>query len=281
MDMTITWKEKVHPAFGRSLYVDNGVVELVIPLTYGIRIGHFSFIGEENVFYEQPSDMKELTTEDGWRLRGGQRLWLAPEDMDTYCPDNEPITYDIQGGEILLTQPIDARLGVIKSVCISFGEDATVHLTHRIVNCNSHAITRALWPISVMAPGGTEHIPLGRYESGFRPTHRISCWHYTCLGDERATYEDEQIIIQQLPIERCYKIGVGHPAGPVQYQNKGIVFEKSYELIKDAVYPDGDVSYETYFCRQMAELEILSPLYTVAPGESAEHQETWKLYRAD
>ncbi len=273
------FQEGVHPAFGRSIFADNGVVQLVIPLEYGIRIAHFSFLGEENVFYEQPSDMKELSTEDGWRIRGGHRLWLAPENSDTYCPDNAPISYEVQDEKIVLTQEIDAWLGVRKSMCISFGADASVSITHKIVNCNPHDITRSLWAISVMAPGGTEYIPLGERKSSASPFHHISWWYHTCLGDERADYEEERIVIRHLPIDKRYKIGVDHPAEPIRYINKGVVFEKSYDFKKDAVYPDGNVSYETFFCRHMTEIESLSPLYTIAPTESAEHTETWKLYR--
>ena len=109
--------------------------------------------------------------------------------------------------------------------------------------------------------------------------HRISWWDHTCLGDERATYEKEQITLRHLPIDKRYKIGVGHPAGPVRYENKGGAFEKQYDLVSNGVYPDGDVSFETFFCRHMAEVESVSPLYTLAPGAQAEHRETWKLYK--
>ena len=277
--MLMKWVEHIHSEFGRSLYADNGVVQLIIPLEYGIRIGHFSYIGEENVFYVQPKNMKALTTEDGWRIRGGHRLWVAPENEDTYCPDNAPIAYEIQDEEIILTQGIDARLGVKKSIQLSFGEEASVHLTHKIENCGEEAITRSLWAVSVMAPGGTEYIPLGQREGGMSHWHRISWWDHTCLGDERVTYEQDMIKIQHLPIDKRYKIGVGHPSEPVRYVNKQVVFEKNYNFSSDAVYPDGDVSFETFFCLHMAEIESLSPLYTIAPGESAEHKETWKLYR--
>ena len=111
--------------------------------------------------------------------------------------------------------------------------------------------------------------------------NRVSWWDHTSLGDERATYEKEQIIIRHLPIDKPYKIGVGCPKGPVRYINGSVIFEKSYDFKNDVTYPDGDVSFETFFCRHMAEIESLSPLYTVAPGESAEHQETWKLYRVE
>lgn len=277
----MNWEEKIHPAFGRSLYVDNGTIVLVIPLEYGIRIAHFSFVGGENVFYEQPNDMKELTTEDGWRLRGGHRLWLAPENEDTYCPDNAPISYEVQDDTVILTQEIDTRLGVVKSLRICFGEDASVCVTHRIENRNPHTLTRSLWAISVMAAGGVEEIPLGHREGGMSHWHRVSWWDHTCLGDERATYEKERIVIRHLPIDKRYKIGVGHPAGAVRYRNCGVVFEKTYDFKEKAAYPDGDVSFETFFCRHMAEIESMSPLYTVAPGESAEHTEIWKLFRAE
>ena len=274
----MNWEEKLHPRFGRSLYADNGTAQLIIPLEYGIRIGHFSLMGEENVFYEQPKDMKELTTEDGWRIRGGHRLWLAPEARDTYLPDNAPVSYEIQGETILLTQTV-APNGTQKSVEISFGDGATVHITHRIKNCTAQSITRSVWAVSVLAPGGEESIPLGYREGGMSHWQRISWWDHTCLGDERVTYEKEMIKIRHLPIDKRYKIGVGHPAGPVHYENKGIVFEKSYDFKSDMTYPDGDVSFETFFCRHMAEIESLSPLYTIAPDTYAEHKETWKLYR--
>ncbi len=259
--------------------MDNGVVEIIIPLEYGIRIGHFSYIGEENVFYEQPKEMQELTTEEGWRIRGGHRLWLAPEDWDTYCPDNVPIFFEIQGEEIVLSQEKDERLGIKKSMRISFGKDSDVYVTHKIKNCNTQAITRSLWAISVMAPGGMEYIPLGQREGGMSHWRRISWWDHTCLSDERVTYEKNMIKIQHLPIDKRYKIGVGHPTEPVRYVNRGVVFEKNYDFIPDALYPDGDVSFETFFCIHMAEIESLSPFYTIEPGACAEHKETWKLYR--
>ena len=41
---------KTHPVHGECLYVDNGVIEIGVPLTFGIRVAHFSFVGEDNVF---------------------------------------------------------------------------------------------------------------------------------------------------------------------------------------------------------------------------------------
>ena len=275
----MTSKEINHPKFGRSLYAENGVVEIIVPLEYGIRISHFSYLGEENVFFEQPDEMKDLTTEDGWRIHGGHRLWLAPEDDDVYFPDEDPISYEVCGESIMITQPIDGRLGVRKSMVVTFGEKAEVVVTHKITNCNQEPIHRSLWALSVMPPGGTEYIPLGQRKEEWSHWKRISWWDTTCLGDARATYEKDHILLQHMPIHDTFKIGVGHPDGPVRYTNNGVVFEKDYDLMPEMQYPDGDVSFETYLCEHMTEIETLSPLYSIAPGEEAQHRETWRLYR--
>mgnify|MGYP003412693053 CR=1 FL=1 len=37
------------------------------------------------------------------------------------------------------------------------------------------------------------------------------------------------------------------------------------------------MSYETYLCDQMVEIESLSVLYDVKPGQTIGHTEVWKL----
>lgn len=273
------WREDTHEEYGRSLYVDNGVVEMIIPLDYGIRIRHFGFLDEENIFYCQPKNMTELTTEAGWRLYGGHRLWLAPEQEDTYCPDNHPIHYSVLDNEVVLEQSVDEWSKVKKSIRICFQEDACVKVVHRIENCSDDPIERSLWCVSVVAPGGTEYISLGEQEKSMSHSNRISWWHHTSLGDVRATYKKNEIQIQHMPIDERYKIGIAHPVTPVRYVNNGVIFEKDYDVKLDMVYPDGNVSFETFFCRHMAEIESLSPLHTLSPGESVEHTEVWRLKR--
>ena len=107
-----------HHVHGECIYIDNGKVEIGVPLGFGIRIAHFSFVGEDNVFYVQPKESTAFMTEDGWRLRGGHRLWLAPESERDYYADNSPIEYGISGDTLRLTQKNDPLLRVIKSIDI-------------------------------------------------------------------------------------------------------------------------------------------------------------------
>ena len=110
---------KTHPVHGKCLFIDNGYLEVGIALEFGIRIVHFSFLDGENVFYEQPLDSHAFETPEGWRLRGGHRLWLTPEDKNTYFPDNLPVDHELGNNSVLITQSEDAWLGLLKSVEIT------------------------------------------------------------------------------------------------------------------------------------------------------------------
>lgn len=280
-DMAMRWEKQTHPHFGECLYITNEIVELIAPLSYGIRIGHFALFGGENVFYEQPKNMTDLTTPEGWRLRGGHRLWVAPESNLTYYPDNAPIHYEICGDSIVLTQQEDPWLQVKKSIQISFGTDASVQINHCIENTGAEDKNCSLWAVSAMAPGGVQHIPLKTYDGGAMPRHWISMWSYTDLGDHRAKYSRDEILLTHEPIEQRYKIGVDRPNGPVRYENKGVAFEKEFPVSEGDTYPDKDVSYETFMCKHMVEIESLSPLVRIPADQKQYHSEVWRLTKLD
>lgn len=266
-----------HPVHGECLYVDNGVIEIGVPLSFGIRITHFSFVGEENVFFVQPKEMKTFTAENGWRIRGGHRLWLAPEGEFDYYADNEPIDYETHGDTVVLTQRNDPLLSVIKSMEITLKEN-TFSITHRVINTGKRKKI-ALWALTVMKSGGVLTVPLPEREGGFDPLVHISAWDYTDLSDERIKFGKKEIKIYQRAGKRNLKIGVGHPAGAVSYENENTVFKKYIPLYTDKEYADGGVSFETFVSDYMTEIEGLSPLITLLPDKAATYTEIWELCR--
>lgn len=267
-----------HPVHGECLYADNGVIEIGIPLSFGIRVAHLSFLGEENVFFVHPNEMTDFSLPSGWRVRGGHRMWLAPESPDDYYPDNDPIEYEVRGNTVRLTQKIDPLLAVKKSMDITLkGNRVTV--VHRILNTGDKRKRVALWGISSMKAGGVITVPLKTREGGYDPNLHISAWDYTNLSDDRLSFSREQIQMVQRPSDRKLKIGVGHPAGPVTYQNANTVFTKIIPFYPDKTYPDGGVSFEGFVSDYMTEVEGLSPLKTVSPGKTATYTEIWELHR--
>ena len=275
----MNWQIREHALFGKSLFLTNGTVEVGIPLEYGLRIGHFSFCGGRNVFFEQPKDMTDLTTEAGWRVWGGHRLWLAPESEKVYCPDNEPIYYEICENGVVISQREDPWLRVKKSMRIEFCDDAELDVVNRVENSGEETLHCSLWAISAMVPGGTEEISFALRNGGMDHWHRLSMWDYTSLGDSRAEYRRDGIRLTHRPLEEKYKIGVGHPCGPVRYANNGVTFVKKFPVDTTKEYPDGNVSFETFMCKHMVEIESLSPLGRIEPGAAMEHTEHWYLLK--
>lgn len=269
--------EREHEILGRLLCAEQGEITVGVALEFGIRISYLSFDGSENLFFEQPKEMTDLSTSDGWRVRGGHRLWVAPEGPHDYYPDNEPISAEILENGLLVRQKNDPRLRGEREIEIHFLSENTLEILHRVKNTDTDARRFSLWGVTSMAPGGTEYIPMAVRDGGSDPNHVFTTWDYTSLGDERATYARDLITLDHCATGKKYKIGVGHPEGSVRYVNRGVVFEKLMDVKAGAEYPDGGVSFETFLCDHMVEIETLSPMMDVGAGETATYSEFWKL----
>lgn len=267
---------KTHPVHGKCLFIDNGYLEVGIALEFGIRIVHFSFLDGENVFYEQPADSHAFETPEGWRLRGGHRLWLTPEDKNTYFPDNLPVDHELGNNSVLITQSEDSWLGLLKSVEITL-HPKCAEVKHIIKNTSKSPRTTSLWGVSVMKPGGVEKIPLPTVPEGGEPLFNLAMWGHSSLADERITFGKENLTLTWQDLEKSLKIGIAHPTADVCYERGNIAFYVNYTVQKDAKYSHSGVSYETFFSKYMVEVETLSPAVTLAYGESAEHTEFWRL----
>lgn len=146
----------------QSLQLSNGTVELVMPLEIGPRVMRYGFVGGPNVFREYEPQLGK-SGESEWMIRGGHRLWHAPEDdVRTYARDNSPIRYEKLGETgVRLIQPVESITGIEKEIDIRLDAEGTgVTLVHRLRNRNLWEVELAPWCLSVMAPGGIEMIPL-------------------------------------------------------------------------------------------------------------------------
>ena len=271
---------KEHPVCGRMLFLENGVLDVGVPLAYGLRIAHLSFAGEKNVFFVQPPDDTRFTTPEGWRIRGGHRLWLAPESERDYFPDNAPIRYAIEGDAVILEQESDPRLGAKKTFVLTCDENR-LRVRHLLQNTGNTPMTCALWALTMLKPGGKLTVPLPQRAGGMDPLYRLSFWDYSDPGDPRFHSDRNaiRVVSKRVDGEDRLKFGLGHPAGEIAYRNGNTEFVKHVPLFPDGVYPDGGVSFECFVCNDVTEIEGLSPLKTIRPGETAEYEEILELRR--
>ena len=267
--------------FGDCLWLENGAWEMGIPLSFGLRILFFARPGQPNVFFEQPADADYLTTQEGWRIYGGTRLWFAPEcEHPLYQPERQPISYAWADGKLILTQNEDEALHLVKQIEIAQTQDAnSVSIRYRVTNTGSEALAGAPWAVSVMREGGVCTVPFAAQSSEIteKPDRVLSLWNTTSLGDERLAFTDRTVAVRQKPLDAYFKLGLFSAAGTGSYVLPEQTFTKEFPVAQDAAYPDGGVNLELYCCRWMLEFETLAPTNVLLPGDSAEHEELWTI----
>jgi hypothetical protein len=282
------------PAFGwsRNLRLSNGDIELIVTLDVGPRILSYKFEGGTNVL-KVFDDQVGKSGESDWMIRGGHRLWVAPEDPEiTYATDNGPVDVgEPEPGLVRLTSATD-RAGFRKEIDIRLESTGSgVELIHRIRNVSAGPMEVAAWALTVIAPGGTEIIPLpaksphpghpskARSASDFAPNLTMVLWPFTDLGDDRWRFGQRYITLAQHPGRGPTKIGLAHTCRAVGYLNGDTLFVKRFAAPdRSSEYPDRGCNFETFTNQDMLEMESLGPLVDLVAGESVELIEQWELH---
>ena len=267
-----------------NLKLSNGAVELIITLDVEPRVIRYGYAGGANVFKEFDGQLGK-TGEKEWRIRGGHRLWHAPEDLKrTYELDNSPVEWSrLKDGSVRLRQKVEPLTGIQKEMDIAL--DATgsaVRVVHRLRNTRRREIELAPWALTVMAPGGGAIIPLPPktpHPQGLLPNQQMILWPYTDLSDKRWTWGARYIVLRHDAQQGPTKIGLAHKLGWVAYLNGGVLFVKALPYTEGRRYPDNGCNFETFTNQDFLEVESLGPLARIAPGQSIEHVERWWLVK--
>ena len=266
-----------------SVRLSNGEMDLVVTTAVGPRIARVGFRGQQNLMAEI-AGQQGGSGESEWMIRGGHRLWLAPEvEPDTYELDNAAIEVEELDGGIRTLQPPGPITGVCKSMEIRLAPDRNaVSVVHVLENCGAEGRRLAPWALTVLAAGGMAIIPLPvKIPHTDRLTHNQewSIWGYTDMTDPRWTWGSRFVLFRQDVSRGPAKLGMAHREGWAAYQLGTDVLVKQFEYLAGAAYPDGGVNLETFSNEEFLELETLGPSVTLAPGERATHEERWLLFR--
>src|SRR5690606_29233407 len=107
-----------------------------------------------NLFLEMDED-SEPGYETGLLLRGGHRLWHAPEvSPRTFQADNDPLAVKPLKNGVALAQPTEAATGIQKALKIEFLGERTVRVTHALTNHGLWAIETSAWALTMFRGGG-------------------------------------------------------------------------------------------------------------------------------
>jgi hypothetical protein len=263
------------------LRLANEAVELVVTLDVGPRIIHFAAPGGENVLKINADELGGRG-EPEFQARGGHRFWLAPENERTYAPDNDSVEHSVDDdGAVRLVNAAASPWFIEKELTVKLDANTSrVTLEHRATNRGSEPTLLATWALTVMRAGGLEIIPqppMGQHPRDLLPNRLIVPWPYTDLSDERWRWGRDFITLEQRAAASPAKCGLAHRERWVGYAVGDALFVKTFGFEEGANYPDFGCNFETFTDAEMLEVETLSPLRTLAPGESLAHSETWHL----
>lgn len=258
-------------------------LELIAPLDVGPRILSLRRPdGGGNLLYEEKMEHGQ-SGEDGFRIRGGHRLWHGPEHIvRTYQTDN--VAPDFQkskkGNGFSLTQSVEEKTGIQKSVAVELINDHSVKITHGVANTSVWDVEIAAWALTMMRGGGHSIIPLppkGEHPRDLLPSYSLVPWDYTDFSMTAWKFFPSFISVDIGKVTTAQKLGITSYPGWSAYWFKGDLFVKHAAVKKGAIYPDRGCPFETFAAPGVTELETLGPLQKLASGKRITHVETWGL----
>lgn len=264
--------------------VTNGEIEAVVTADVGPRVIRFGFVGGQNLFKEY-ADQLGKSGEKDFQLRGGSRVWKAPEDpVATWAPDNVPVNIKVTPTGLIATAPVEPLTKLQKEIEISMeaaGNKVTV--THRITNHGLFPLEFAPWVLTMMAQGGmvvSGFPPRGTHPQNLEATNPLVMWAYTDLSDPRWKFTKKFLTLRQDPNNsNAQKIGTFNKDTWAAYLLNGEAFVKSAVSDPSKTYTDFGCAFETFTNNEFLEIETLGPMTKVQPEQTVQQVEHWGLYK--
>jgi len=264
--------------------ITNGEIEAIVTGDVGPRIIRFAFLGGQNLFKEF-SDQLGKGGEEKFQLRGGHRVWKAPEDpVATWAPDNVLVEIQITATGIIAREPVEPLTKLQKEIEVRMVESgARMTVINRITNRGLFPLKFSAWALTMMAPGGVAvsgFPPRGKHPINLEATNPLVMWAYTNLADPRWKFTKKYLTLRQDPNDAdAQKLGMFNTDTWAAYLLNGEAFLKRTKAELAKTYPDFGCSFETFTNSEFLEIETLGPMTDVPPGQTMEHTEHWALFR--
>lgn len=263
--------------------IANSAVILEIATAFGPRIMSYRLPDSPNVFVSLPDARLDWRPGRPFRMHGGHRLWLAPEERDfTYVPDDAPVEVSEAEGVLTVAAVAAEDSPFAKSIALHLDPvTSAVTVTHFVRNEGTAPARVAPWAITMLRPEGAVLLPLREGNAGGLQADRsIVVWPYTRLADPAIQIDDEAVVIRGNRSDPT-KIGTHGSVGWGAYVVDGLVFTKSAPFDPNAVYADRGAAVQCYATDRFCELETLGPLTELRPGAAVHHVERWALQPVD
>jgi hypothetical protein len=235
----------------------------------------------ENIFAELPG-LKIDTPYGPFTMKGGHRLWHAPEAMPrTYIPDDLGLNSTVKDQTMILTGSVESFSNIQKQMTIELMETRPgIKISHTLTNHNAWPVELACWGITQLPLGGIAILPqpvLPADSSGLLPNRALVLWPYTKWKDTRLYLDDDLVLVKGEAQDSALKIGYANFSGWAGYLRNSVLFLKRFETPSSSPYPDMGCNVEVYANHLFLELETLGSLVKLLPFQSITITETWEF----
>ncbi len=273
---------------GRTILLDNNNIELTVTLDVGPRIIGLKKKDGFNVMFEDVNDVisKDCSSYYGegarWHIYGGHRLWLSPEDISTYYPDNDQVEYFVKNNTVTFRPRPWAKVLVQPELEVEFLSNDEISVTHKITNLGEERHI-CLWALTVMKSGGEMTFELSKEDTGFLANRNIVLWPYASLADDRLKLEDDKIVVKSSDkVTNPFKIGAYNKNIKAKYVlTEGDitqVFIKELSATDNLNYPDYFCNFECYCNNYIHEIETLSGFQFLPKNGEFCYTEKWSVF---
>lgn len=298
----------------QALKMTNGLVTIVAVPEFGGRIMEYK-IGAKPLLWVNLAEVKaSLPTERmsgpaakrasgqrAWRNWGGYKVWPAPQERWQGPPD--PPGSMLDGGrwvgrivkprgkvaEIELVSPADETvtgLQITRRVSMEVGS-THVRVEEIFKNVSGRAIEWSIWDVT-QVPGSLA--PDERFSEDARiyfplnPDSRFAGGYRSLIDRQTSQWRTlDGNLLEVAYNHELGKIGADSTAGWIAYVDgrHQWAFVKRFTVEPTATYPDGGCTVEVFTSDALAymEMEVLSPLRKLEPGEEMRFTEDWYATR--
>lgn len=269
-----------------AIQVEAGDVRLIVTTSVGPRVLALLTPDGANALAELPDMTLTCPGSPDFHLRGGHRLWAAPEDPPiTYRPDDDPVDVDLLDDGVRLVNAPDPVAGTSREMTIRATGSERFSFEYRVLNEASEPQRLAAWAITMVAPNGRAWLPVLRAPfdpGGFQAQRNVVLWPYSRDDDPRFVLGDGVIevrsaLIPERGLTHPFKVGTSLRRGWAAHWRAGVLLVKHALHDEAREYADMGASGQVYSHPRFTELETLGPLTTLAPGEAAVHREDWEV----
>ena len=241
---------------------ETGSLEMLIGISAGPRIVSVGQAGGTNLLYKDSTNFQV----GDWRIYGGHRLTIAPENADSYYPDNDPCEVEIENSILKVSskqRSSGIRLSMVVSENAAPGTGFTIK--HVIENNGKGDWSGALWAITC--------VPRSSIISAFCEVPDLHFWP----GTDPSNWQQANNHVTIKP---------GNYRGKAGWYNNHVLLtsklqEGSLKICSlQASAPnsfDKSSNVEIFVCPAFVELETLSGDLIVHPGQSASHLQQWQI----